>query len=312
VHRLDTSGGTQVVASTAYAPFPVDPTPGRWSLRRDVVPTPAGPVVVHHRPGPDPLLLLHGVAGSWSTWTPLLDVAHGVGERGLVLVDLPGWGASPAPVGGSSLDAVTGAVLAVLDALHVTEADVVGHSMGAFVGLHLATVAPARVRSLGLVSATTIATADAARHPLRGLRTLPAFTLLRAGLTVTGEAARPLLRLLARAGLLRLAAAPVFTHVRALDRSVLDAFVEELRPTAFTAAARAAGAYDTRRWHAVRCPVVAVAGRDDVFARVSDPDALRALVPQTRPVLLDDCGHFAHVEHPADVARALGLLPDGG
>ena len=117
-----------------------------------------------------------------------------------------------------------------------------------------------------------------------------------------------MLRGIARAGLLPLVASPVFTHVRRLDRSVLDAFVDELRPAGFTGAARSAAGYDLDRWRSVSCPVTAIAGRDDVFARVSDLDGLRGLLPQVRTVLLDDCGHFAHVEHPAAVARVLGLV----
>ena len=308
MHAIDTDPRDHGVTAGPYAPFPVSATPAMWDLQRLEVPTPSGPVVVHHRPGDDPLLLLHGVAGSWSTWTPLLRAADGVGGRGLVLVDLPGWGSSPAPDGPLDLDVVARALTTVLDTLEVDHVDVVGHSMGAFVGMHLAVVAPERVRSLALVSGTTVATADAARHPLRGLRTLPAFTLLRAGLTATGEAARPMLRGLARVGLLPLVAAPVFTHVRRLDASVLDAFVEELRPTRFTDAAQAAGDYDLGRWRSVSCPVTAIAGHDDVFARVSDLEALRALVPQVRTVLLDDCGHFAHVERPDAVARTLALV----
>lgn len=303
----DTRPRAQAVAPDPYAPFPVVDDPARWGLSRTVVRTSSGSVVVHHRSGRDPLLLLHGVAGSWTTWTPLLQASGRAGDRGLVLVDLPGWGSSPAPEEPLDPDASARVLTEVLDALSVPDADVVGHSMGAFVGMHLAVVAPERVRSVSLVSGTTVATADAARHPIRGLSTLPAFTLLRAGLTVTGAAARPMLRVLDRIGLLPLLAAPVFTHVRELDRSVLDAFVEELRPTGFTAAARAAATYDLGRWRTVTCPVTAIAGRDDVFARTSDLDALRALLPQARTVLLDDCGHFAHVERPAAVARTLGL-----
>ncbi|MEK6311908.1 MAG: alpha/beta hydrolase, partial [Curtobacterium sp.] len=279
--------------------------PARWSLVRVIVPTPVGPVVVHHRPGPDPVLLLHGVAGSWTTWTPLLDAADGLRGRGVVLLDLPGWGSSPTPSEPLTIDDAAVVVAAVLDALGTGPVRVVGHSMGAFIGLHLAVVLPERVRSLLLVSPTTAATVRAARHPWRALRTLPAYTLLRAGLLVTGRAAVPLLRALAAVGLLRLLAAPVFTHVRRLDRSVLDAFVRELRPGGFTAAARSAAAYDTERWRGVACPVVAVLGRDDVFARPADLDELRELVPGARTELLDDCGHFAHVEHPDAVAALL-------
>jgi len=308
VHAIETGSRERVGTTEPYAPFPVDADPGRWRLTRTVVPTGVGPTVVHHRAGPDPLLLVHGVAGSWSTWTPLLQAADGALDRGLVLVDLPGWGSSPAPDAPLDVDDAVRVLTTVLDTLGLDDVDVVGHSMGAFVAMHLAVVAPRRVRSVALVSGTTLATADAARHPWRGVRTLPAFTLLRAGLTVTGEAARPVLRGIARLGLLPLVASPVFTHVRRLDRSVLDAFVDELRPTGFTGAASSAAGYDLDRWGVVSCPVTAIAGRDDVFARVSDLDGLRGLLPQVRTVLLDDCGHFAHVEHPDAVARVLGLV----
>jgi pimeloyl-ACP methyl ester carboxylesterase len=143
---------------------------------------------------------------------------------------------------------------------------------------------------------------EAVRHPLHGLRTVPAFTLLRAGLAVTRDTARPALRVLAGIGLLPLLAAPVFTHVRRLDRSILDAFVAELRPRAFLGAARSGAGYDLRRWSAVRCPVTAVSGEGDVFATHADLARLAALVPQARTVLLPDCGHFAHVERPHAVA----------
>lgn len=305
MHAPDSTAAPRVVTTDEYAPFPLTSDPARWSLRRSVVDTASGPVVVHARPGDHPVLFLHGVAGSWTTWTPLLDAADGHPSRGVVLLDLPGWGSSPAPARPLSVDNAVAVVTEVLDALGLASVDVVGHSMGAFIGMHLAVTAPERTRSVALVSGTTFAGIDAARHPLRGAVTLPAFTLLRAGLAVTRNAALPLLRASDRIGLLRLLAAPVFTHVRRLDRSVLDAFVEELRPAAFLAAARTGAGYDTERWRAVSCPVVAISGRDDVFARASDLDGLRRVVPQARTVLLDDCGHFAHVEHPAAVARAV-------
>lgn len=305
MHGIDEADRPDVVASTAHAPYPLSSDPAPWSLVRSVVPTTVGPVVVHARPGDRPLLLVHGVAGSWTTWTPLLRASDGYGDRGLVLLDLPGWGSSPAPEGPLGVDDAVRVLTEVLDALSVDTVDVVGHSMGAFVALHLGVTRPERVRSIGLVSGTTFAAVDAARHPVRGVATLPAFALLRAGLAVTRTAAVPMLRALAGVGLLRLLAAPVFTHVRALDRSVLDAFVEELRPAGFLGAAASGAAYDTDRWRTIGCPVTAVAGRDDVFARVDDLDRLAEVLPEVRTVLLDDCGHFAHVEHPHDVVGAL-------
>jgi len=42
-----------------------------------------------------------------------------------------------------------------------------------------------------------------------------------------------------------------------------------------------------------------------VFVRESDLSRLAALLPQARTRTIDDCGHFANVEHPGAVLAAL-------
>lgn len=44
-----------------------------------------------------PLLLLHGLGGSWRSWSPVLDSL--AAEREVIAVDLPGFGAT-APLSG--------------------------------------------------------------------------------------------------------------------------------------------------------------------------------------------------------------------
>jgi pimeloyl-ACP methyl ester carboxylesterase len=300
------------VSDAAYAPYPVTSGPAVFRLVRTVVPTGEGDVVVHHRDGPDPVLMLHGAAGSWTTWTPLLlaelGTRAGLDARGLVLVDLPGWGSSAAPI--VPLDTGRAAsvvldVLGALGALGIWCVDVLGHSLGAFVGMHVAVVAPDRVRSVAMVSPTTFAAIDAVRRPIAGVVRLPAFALLRAAFGLFPRAAPAMLRTLTGFGLLPALASPVFTHVRRLDPSVLRAFLGDLRPVAFLGAARAGAAYDTGRWRAVRCPIAVVAGASDAFALPSDLDRLRALVPHAAITVLPDAGHFAHVEAPHAVLAAL-------
>ena len=47
----------------------------------------------HHRRGSgDPLLLIHGIGSQWQVWEPVLDQV--AGEREVVAIDLPGFGAS--------------------------------------------------------------------------------------------------------------------------------------------------------------------------------------------------------------------------
>ncbi|NQW88580.1 MULTISPECIES: alpha/beta fold hydrolase [unclassified Frigoribacterium] len=300
-----------------YAPFALVTEPGALGLTRSTIETAHGRTVVHHATASADrssrrraTVLLHGAAGSWTTWTPLLQAAREVDAvvSRPVLIDLPGWGASPEPDPGLDVESAAAVVVEVAEALGVTEFDLVGHSMGAFVALHLAAVRPDLVLSVSVVSATSFSAIDAVTHPVRGLVRLPAFTLLRAAFGVLPRASASLLGGAARIGLLRALSSPVFRHVDRVPRSVLEAFVAELRPRGFLAASRSGQGYDATRWRGIDCDVAAVSGADDVFARSSDLDRLAGVVRHARTTLLADCGHFAHVERPHETLRALGWV----
>lgn len=310
---------TEVVPPSvdAYAPFDLVTDPRALGLARETIDTAHGRTVVHHAASPTDrsarrraTVMLHGAAGSWTTWTPLLQAAREVDAvvSRPVLIDLPGWGDSPEPDPGLDVESAAAVVVEVAEALGVTEFDLVGHSMGAFVALHLAAVRPDLVLSVSVVSATSFSAIDAVTHPVRGLVRLPAFTLLRAVFGVLPRASASLLRGAARIGLLRALSSPVFRHVDRVPRSVLQAFVAELRPRGFLAASRSGQGYDASRWRAIDCDVAAVSGADDVFARSSDLDRLGEVVRHARTTLLADCGHFAHVERPHETMRALGWV----
>ncbi|MGO7983517.1 alpha/beta fold hydrolase, partial [Rhizobium johnstonii] len=107
-----------------------------------------------------------------------------------------------------------------------------------------------------------------------------------------------------RTGALRLLAAPLFRHPSRIDASVFDALSVEVRPRAFTGAARAARGYDPRLWHRIVAPVTAVAGESDVFLANDDIDRLAGLLVKMRSVVLPTTGHFAHIERPFAVLEA--------
>ena len=58
-------------------PVPLQTDPSALGLAPRTVATSAGPLLVHAgRPAGGPAtILLHGAAGSWTTWTPLLTAA---------------------------------------------------------------------------------------------------------------------------------------------------------------------------------------------------------------------------------------------
>ena len=95
-----------------------------------------------------PVLLIHGVTASHVSW-PL--VAERLPFARLIAPDLRGRGRSNGLAGPAGLDAHARDLIAVLDALDLERAVVVGHSMGAFVALVLGELYPERVSRLVLV-----------------------------------------------------------------------------------------------------------------------------------------------------------------
>ena len=99
--------------------------------------------------GPE-LLLLNGIGAHSGMWEPLVEQL--CGTRRLVLLDMPGAGASPPlrrPVRMSSLATL---VVGVLDGLALQRADVLGYSWGGALAQQLARDHPHRVDRLCLVS----------------------------------------------------------------------------------------------------------------------------------------------------------------
>ncbi|CAH0200253.1 Putative aminoacrylate hydrolase RutD [Microbacterium sp. Bi128] len=276
-----------------------------------MVPTAVGPVVVHagrRTEGAVATVLLHGAAGSWTTWMPLLTAADrlGISVDDVIAIDLPGWGESRDAV--PSPPDVADAVAAVARALGYPRWRIVGHSLGAVVALDVATRFPAQTVAVGLVSPTGAAVRAVARRPLAGGARLPAFAGMVVAMAILrgiGSLSRPLLRGLRRTGLLRVLSRPLFRHPDRVDRSVSDALADEIRPAAFLAAARAARTHDDDAWRRITAPVRAVRGRHDVFAGRHDSREARRRIPDYRERVLEDSGHFAHVEQAYETLRAL-------
>ncbi|WP_431198228.1 alpha/beta fold hydrolase [Leifsonia xyli] len=278
-----------------------------------IVQTDAGPVAVRRTPGelaPEEsvaTILLHGAAGSWTTWRPLIAALEA--ERGgpvpdLVVPDLPGWGASPADPATLDAGVLAGAVAEVARAFGYRRWRVVGHSLGGFVALELAVREPEGTESVVVVSATVFgARADRLSASGMLLRYAP-LVLLLAGMRVLAALGRfgsPLVRALDRCGLLRVLVSPLFA---APVPGVVHELARDLRPAAFVRAVATARDYPAgERWVRIRCPVLAIRGDHDVFVPARDDVLLAALVPGWRGVVLPGTGHFAHVEHPTAVAR---------
>jgi pimeloyl-ACP methyl ester carboxylesterase len=97
-----------------------------------------------------PLVHIHGFAISGAYLMPTARVL--AGRRLNVVPDLPGYGRSERCDHVLDIRALAGALLAILDALEIDQAVLLGNSMGCPIGLEVAHEAPERVDRLVLVS----------------------------------------------------------------------------------------------------------------------------------------------------------------
>lgn len=114
----------------------------------------------------DPLLVINGMTRPLASWEPLTRLLPG---RTVVSFDAPGVGASPTPVLPLSIPALAALAAAVLDALGLADADVLGFSHGGAVAQQLALDLPARVRRLVLAATSCGVGATPGSAGLRGL-----------------------------------------------------------------------------------------------------------------------------------------------
>lgn len=256
-----------------------------------VMPSPARPWVPlhftrHGASGPS-VVLLHGLGSSSADWPEQQAALQG--DYRVIAVDLPGHGASPLPAGPLTVEAMAGAVAALLETLDPGPAHVLGLSLGACVALRLALAAPARVRSLTLVN-------PFARLALTGPRDLArlALRLLLLGTApmdaVAGHVARRLFP---------------WPEQRALYESAVASLAGTSR-AAYFAAMRALARFDARgQLAAIRQPTLVITGDRDTSVPLAAKLALAAAIPHARLLVVPGSGHATPHDQPAAFNRAV-------
>ncbi len=137
-----------------------DPIPA-WP--GELVPVGAGEVFVRSAPtleDAEPALFVHGLGGSATNWTDLMDVLRRPPEDGpdgpalaCEALDLPGFGYSPLPPAGEySIDARAATVCGLIEKRGYWPVHLIGNSLGGAVCVRVAARRPDLVRTLTLIS----------------------------------------------------------------------------------------------------------------------------------------------------------------
>jgi len=171
------------------------------------------------------------------------------------------------------------------------------HAMGGFVALAIMRQAPARVTRLALLG--TNAAPDAPEQRERRLRYRQ--------MTLDGR----LEELIAQR--YELVLHPALASL-ADFREIVAQMARETGADAFLHQQDIVlGRPDSRpRLVEIGCPCLLVVGRQDRLATVEQHAEIAALVPRARLQVIEDCGHFSLLEHPAETTRLLrGWLLEG-
>jgi pimeloyl-ACP methyl ester carboxylesterase len=243
-----------------------------------------------------PLLMLHGLGGSWRSWTTIRERL--TAEREVIAVDLPGHGKTPPLASEATIDSYADAVTAFLAAQGLTGIDTVGSSMGA----RLASSWHGG-NTVGVVVSLDpggfwqgwerVYFGSTIWLSIRLVRALQSVMPLVTGNPLT----RSLLLAQFSAHPWRVPAHIVLQEMR--DYAAALSFDPLLRSLA-SGPAQEGIPPGTRRE-----PVVIVWGRQDRVCLPQQATGAIARFPDARLIWLDDCGHFPHWDQPSATVRLI-------
>jgi pimeloyl-ACP methyl ester carboxylesterase len=241
--------------------------------------------------GAPPLVLVHGLSGAWQNW--LENIPHFARSRRVIVPDLPGFGASPVPDWEVSIEAYGRLLSDFCDQLGVGRCVLVGNSMGGFVAAEEAISDPDRIDRLVLVSAAGISHARMARAPATTAARFAAAASPYAFKWREQALTRPVIRHYALRG--------VFYKPTALRQEILWENIHAgLNAPGMLAAVEGLVGYDfTDRLPEIEVPTLIVWGRQDRVVPPADGEEFERLIPNSRLVVFDRCGHVPQLEKPA-------------
>lgn len=237
----------------------------------------------------EPLLLIHGFAGSQRQWQTFVE--RWASRYQLILVDMLGHGGSSAPQQAEryATEQVTADLDLLLDQLNISEVHVLGYSMGGRIALSLALQAGNKVRSLIMESSSPGLAAEEERQARRISDHELANRIEQQGIQWFAEYWGKL---------------PLFASLRQLPQTVLEQLHKSRlanNPFGLAQSLRGIGTGQQPSWwgqlQQLNIPVLFIAGElDEKYCGIAK--AMLERVPDGVLELVAAAGHNVHMEQP--------------
>lgn len=243
-----------------------------------------------------PLLLLHGFTGSSQNWQELIPTLSSRFQ--IIAVDLLGHGRTDSPPDPARYQMAEAAsdLITILDELGVTQAHLLGYSMGGRLGLYTAVHHPNRINRLILESASPGLAAAVERRERRQRDNALADKIERAGIESFVNFWEQL---------------PLWSSQKQLDTAVRQKLHEQRlqnHPTGLANSLRGMGTgIQPSLWQQLgnlKMPVHLIAGElDDKFVAINR--RMAAQIPAARLDIVPGAGHTVHLERPSLFSQIL-------
>jgi pimeloyl-ACP methyl ester carboxylesterase len=235
-----------------------------------------------------PVLLLHELGGSSESWCAVIRLL--ATDRRVIAVDMRCAGRSEKPPSGFALSDVADDLEALLRVMGLDRVDVVGAALGSLVGALLAIRHPARVRRLMLC-----AVAPDMAGPTRTYLAERADKVRVVGMREVADASL----------------ANSFPASHPAERAAYREIYLGNDPAAYAELSLALGRLEMKAadLRTIRAPVLVASGASDFLWPPAIGRKVAALIPGARFEVMEDAGHFPHLQAPATLVRlARGFL----
>lgn len=262
-------------------------------------------------PNAPTLFLIHGLGLTSQVWVPLIELLQP--SYSILAIDVPGYGDSPRGDGELTIDSVAQRIADLTKSKRIDNVVLIGHSMGGFIALSLATRLRGPLRHVILLDSTLWRAYRFIRAPLKLALRYPRILVSLGAAAVGGflPYVPPLARFLGRSSIGRQVSLwPFVHHPRRLAPELAESIFGDMRSgQPILGLKRATRAFELSRLLAqIEVPITAISGANDgMIAPIDIAFYQEHTKARFTRVTIQDCGHWPMVEEPHELRTVLSL-----